>query len=207
MANNAATMLGFLETKLRDTSNAVWTEAELNNLLTWATARLYPTVAKDAREDVTPVADQDQYTLTDLADVTSVDLVDASSPNHLVAHLMGGTWKFWSSHEGLGGTLYINPDYADTAYTFRVHGYAPYDLTTNLPPDRFVPVILATAAAEAVRRMMTDRAKYKQWDALSQSQNISTNEFTQLVNEGDAEYRRLLSESRTWRRPKPATRA
>lgn len=206
MANDAATLLGYLETKVRDTSNAVWTEAELALYLKWATARLYPTVAEDVRELVTLVDDQDQYTLTTVSDVTRVDLINAASPNELVAHLMGGTWAFWSSHEGLGGTLYVNPDYASTAYKLRVHGYGPYDLTTNLPPDRFVPTILAMAAAEAIRVMMTDRAKFKQWDALAQSQNISVNEFAQMVNEGDAEYRTLLSQNRTWRRPKPATR-
>lgn len=206
MANDLATLKGYLETKVRDTANAVWTEAELQNYLTWACARLYPTVAKDVRETVTLVDAQDQYTLTTVSDISSVDLINAASPNELVSHLMGGTWMWWSSHEAAGGTLFVNSDYASTAYKLRVHGYAPYDLVTNLPPDRFVPTILAMAAAEAIRVMMNDRAKYKQWDALSQSQNISTNEFTQLVNEGDAEYRTLLSQMKTWRRPKPALR-
>lgn len=206
MANDAATLLGYLETKLRDTTNAVWSDAELNLYLKWACARLYPTVAEDVRETVTLVDAQDQYTLTTVSDISRVDLIEAASPNKLVMHLMGGTWAFWSSREGLGGTLFINPDYASTSYKLRVHGYGMYDLVTNLPPDRFVQPILAMAAAEAVRVMMTDRAKFKQWDALSQTQNISTNEFTQMVNEGDNEYRQLMSQSRTWRRPKPATR-
>jgi hypothetical protein len=206
MANNLATLEGYLETKLRDTTNAVWTEAELNLYLTWACARLYPTVAKEVREDVTLVDDQDQYTLTTVSDVVRVDMVNADSPNELVHHLMGGTWSWWADGDGVGGILYMNPGYASTTYDLRVHGYAPYDLVTNLPPDRYVQTILAMAAAEAVRVMMTDRAKFKQWDAISQNQNITVNEFTQMVNEGDAEYRQLLSQNRTWRRPKPATR-
>jgi hypothetical protein len=205
MANNLATLEPLLETKLRDTTNAVWADTELNNYLTWACARMYPTVAKEVRELVTLVADTDQYTLTTVSDVVRVDMVDAASPNGLVHHLMGGTWSFWAT-EPIGGTLYVNPDYASAAYKLRVHGYAPYDLATNLPPDRYVQTILAMAAAEAIRVMMNDRAKFKQWDALSQEQNISTNEFVQMVNEGDAEARYLLSQGRTWRRPKPATR-
>lgn len=207
MANDLATLHGFLETKLRDTNNAVWGDDELDNYLTWACARLYPTVAKSIRETVVLVAAQDQYTLTTVSDVTAVDLINADSPNELVHHLMGGTWAWWPTGGGAGGTLYLNPDYADTSYSLRVHGYGPYDLVTTLPPDRYVQAILAMAASEAIRSMMTDRAKFKQWDALSQSQNISTNEFIQMVNEGDAEYRFLLSQGFTWRRPKPATRA
>lgn len=207
MANNLATLHGYLETKLRDTTNAVWSDSELDNYLTWACARLYPHVAKEVRETVTLVADTDQYTLTTIADVIKVDYIDAASPYALQAHLMGGTWSFWRGNsDTVGGTLYLNPDYANASYSLRVFGYAPYDLVTNLPPDRFVPTILAMAASEAVRAMMNDRAKFKQWDALSQSQNISTNEFVQMVNEGDAEYRFLLSQNWTWRRPKPAYR-
>lgn len=207
MANDAATMLGYLETKLRDTANAVWTEAELNLYLKWATARMYPHVAEEVRELVTLVDAQDQYTLTTVSDVVRVDLINAASPNELVHHLMGGTWSWWPTGGGvLGGTLYLNPDYASTAYKLRVHGYGSYDLTTNLPPDVHVQTILAMAAAEAIRVMMTDRSKFKQWDALAQSQNISVNEFTQMVNEGDAEYQTLMAQHKTWRRPKPALR-
>lgn len=206
MANDLATLKGYLATKLRDTGHAVWADTELGNYLTWAAARMYPQVAKEVREVVTLVADQDQYTLTTLSDVVRVDIIDADSPNAVVHHLMGGTWSWWRDTDDLGGTLYVNPGYASTDYKLRVHGYAPYDLVTNLPSDRYVQIILAMAAAEAVRVMMTDRAKFKQWDASNQSQNVSVNEFTQMVNEGDAEYRYLLSQGFTWRRPKPATR-
>jgi hypothetical protein len=195
-----------LETKLRDTTNAVWGDTELDNYLTWACARMYPTVAKEVRELVTLVADTDQYSLTTVSDVVRVDMIDAASPNGLVLHLMGGTWSWWADGDGVGGTLYVNPDFASSAYKLRVHGYAPYDLVTNLPPDRYVQTILAMAAGEAVTVMRDDRAKFKQWEALSQSQNISVNEFTQMISQANSEYRFLLSQNRTWRRPKPATR-
>ena len=205
MANNLATLHSSLENKLRDTTNAVWNDTELDNYLTWACARMYPHVAKEVHESVTLVNAQDSYALTTVSDISRVDMVNAASPNALVLHLMGGTWT-WLPTGAVGGTLYLNPDFASTAYALRVRGYAPYDLATNLPLDRHVPTILAMAAAEAVRVMMTDRAKFKQWDALSQAQNISTNEFTQIVNEADAEYQTLMSQQKTWRRPKPAFR-
>lgn len=206
MANNLATLEASLETKLRDTTNAVWADAELNNYLNWACARMYPNVSLPVQEEVTLVDAQDSYTLTDVSDISRVDLINAASPNELVMHLMGGTWEFWRTPETLGGTLFINTDYADASYHLRVHGYAPYDLATNLPPDKYVQTILAMAAAEAVRVMMVDRAKYKQWDVISQNQNISVNEFIQMVNEGDNEARMLAREQRVWRKPKPATR-
>lgn len=206
MANDLSTMETRLETKLRDTTNAVWSDAELNNYLTWACARLYPHVALSVRETVTLVDDTEQYTLTDVSDISRIDLVESASPNDLVIHLMGGTWEWWGAAETLGGTLLVNQDYVSTDYELRVHGYAPYDLVTNLPPDKYVQAILAMAAAEAVRVMMIDRAKYKQWDVIAQSQNISVNEFIQMVNEGDNEARMLQREMKVWRRPKPATR-
>ena len=208
MSNNLATLNTALGLKLRDAAGAVWATGERDTLLTWACARLYPRLARTLQETVTLVDDQDSYTLTTVSDISRVDMIDPNSTpaNRLVMQMNGGTWEYWGDRETVGGTLYLNPQFASASYNLRVHGYAPYDLTSHYPPDRFVSAIIGMAAAEAIRRMMTDRAKYKQWDALSQEQNISVNEFIGLVNEGDAEYSRLLGEARTWRRPKPAIR-
>lgn len=205
MANNLATLETELALKLRDASHAVWTQAENNDLLTRATARMYPQHAKTVQELVTLVSAQESYTLTTVADVSRVDLISSTSPYPLQTNLMGGTWEFWPTPP-VGGSLFLNSSYSDTSYRLRVHGYAPYDLATNLPPDKLVPAILGAAGAEAVRRMMNDRAKFKQWDTISQNQNISVNEFIGMVNEGDTEWRQAMAQSRTWRRPKPATR-
>jgi hypothetical protein len=45
----------------------------------------------------------------------------------------------------------------------------------------------------------------KNWLTVNQTQNISVNELTQMVNEADFEARTLAAQAKTWRRPKPAT--
>lgn len=209
MANDLATLTTKLSTKLRDSGNAVWASTELNDILTWACAQLYPRLARSVRESVTLVNDTDQYALTTVASVSRVDMVDPSTTpvDELVMILSPGTWEWWPTAENAaGGTLFINRGYGDANYHLRVHGYAPYDLSTNYPIDAYVPALLGMAAAEAIRRMMTDRAKFKQWQVYAQEQNISLNEFIGMVNEGDAEAQRLFLGRRTWRKPLPAVK-
>lgn len=202
MANDLAGLTTKLETALRDPSNATWAEAELQDLLTWSCASIWPKVARRIREIVTLADDDDQYTLSTLAEVNRVDLLDEDDLLEQV--IPGGAWEFWGDGEGVGDTLYINPVYAFTGKTLRVHGYGPYDLVTNLPEDRHVPLILAKARVEAARREIARRQASKNWQTLNQVQNISVNELVLMVNEADAEAQRLEASIKTWRRPKPA---
>ena len=209
MANDLATLKTAIALKLRDSTNAIWSANEFGDLLTWACARLYPRISTPVIEDVALVDSTDHYTLTDVADISRVDIIDPnSSPaNQLVMQLNGGTWEWRpTAPNEAGGTLYINPQFASASWKARVIGYAPYDLVTNLPGDRFVQTILGIAAAEAIRRMVTDRAKFKTWATFAQEQNISMTEMIAMVNEGDNDYRQMLGEMKVWRRPKPALR-
>lgn len=200
MANDLATLNGYLDTKLRDTDDAAWTSAEKNNLLTWATDMLFQDRPRSVRETVTLADDDDQYALSSVYDVFRIDLLDED--NKLYMPLPRGTWELWSDSQTASPTLYVNPRYAKTGWTLRVHGYAPYDLTTNYPPDRMVPLILAVAAAEAARRKLGERARFEQWGAGSQQANVSVNELTQMVNEFDNEAARLKQELRIIQKPK-----
>jgi hypothetical protein len=202
MTNQLGTLNAELSTALRDPENKTWATEELDSLLTWACARMWPTVARRARESVTLVADQDQYALTDLTEINRVDVLD--STGKLIRILPGGTWEYWNDQETPGGTLYINPSYADDTCTLRVHGWAQYDLVENFPADRHVQYILALARAEACRREIARRSNSVTWQSVNQVQNISVNELVLMVNESDAETRSLKSELKTWRRPVPA---
>lgn len=207
MPNDQGTLNTALSTALRDPANATWGTEELDNLLTWATARMYPKVAKRLRESVNLTDDIDQYTLINLAEIDRVDLLDdlmTVSTAKLWYPLPGGTWEFWGDGESPGGTLYINPDYASTGKSLRIHGWAPYDLNENPPPDKYVPLILAMARAEAGRREIARRMNFTEWQVLNQVQNISVNELVQMVNEADFEARNLMAQVKTWRRPKPS---
>ena len=202
MANDLGTLNTMLATSLRDPSNDTWDSDELDNLLTWACARIWPKVARRARESVTLVDDQEQYELSDLAEINRVDLLD--SDGNLLRPLAGGTWEFWGDGEEVGGTLFINRRLADATNSLRVHGWAPYDLNENPPKDRHVQLVLALARAEACRREVARRVNFTDWQAVNQVQNISVNELVLMVNEADSEARLLFQELKTWRRPSPA---
>jgi hypothetical protein len=202
MANDLATLKTRLATQLRDTDYAVWGETELEDLLTDAAAQIWPRVAATVREPVTLVANQSEYTLEDVASISRVDVLD--SDDALQYHLPGGTWEFWADQETIGGTLYINPSYATSGNTLRVHGYAPYDLATTLPPDRVVPLIQAKARAEAFTRMLSSRAQFENWQSLNQKESISINELGQMIAQALSDADRLEASLKTWRRPVPA---
>lgn len=203
MPNTLDTLTLQLSTALRDVDNVTWTEEELQTLLITSCARTYPRVAQRMRESVTLVENQDQYELTQVGEIDRVDIIDEAGLR--LQTLPDGTWEFWGDGESVGGTLYMNPDFAVTGRTLRVHGWAPYDLLDGglNPPDRIAPWVLAIARAEAGRREIGRRMNSTNWQALNQVQNVSVNELTQMVNEADNESRQLRMTLRTFRRPRP----
>lgn len=201
MPNDLATMKTALATQLRDTTNATWTAAELGDLLTWATSMVFQDRPRSVTESVTLADDDDQYTLSTVQDVFRVDILDADGV--LFMSVPTGAWELWSDGQSDSPTLYINPRYARTGWTLRVHGYAPYDLSTNYPPDRMVPLLLAVARAEALRRELGRRARFENWAQSNPINNTSVNEMTQMLNEADAEAERLRRQLRIIHKPKP----
>jgi hypothetical protein len=179
----------------------VWDATEKGDLLTWAMAAIFPKLAKSTRETVTLTDDVDQYALTSVREVSRVDLLDGDG--NMMTPLPGGSWELWGDTYQASPTLYVSTRFAKTGWSLRVHGYAPYDLSSSLPPDAFVPLILAIARSEALRRMIGDRAKFEQWMAENQTQNVTVNELVLLVNEADAERARLQREIKVWRKPVP----
>lgn len=202
MANDLATLKTRLATELRDSSNETWTADELGQILTESAHQIWPRVAKPVRETVTLADDDDQYTLTTVAEISRVDLLDSDSM--VVMTLPGGSWEYWNDQETVGGTLWVSTLYANTGDTLRVHGYAPYDLSSTLPSDRISTLILAIARLEAFTRMLSDRARFENWANRNQKQNVSVNELSQMVAVAGADVQRLRSQLKTWRRPVPA---
>lgn len=203
MPNDLATVRAKLDTQLNDTGHTVWAQAEKEDVLKQVISYLDLERPRVVRESVTLVDDTDQYSLTTLVQVHRVDLLDED--DQLLMPLPSGTWELWGDGQaGLTATLYINPAYARTGWTLRVHGYGQFDLTTNYPPDRMVPIILAMARAELLRRQISRRADFKNWSTINQTSNSSVNELLQMLNEADAEANRLRRENRMIHKPKPA---
>lgn len=188
-----------LERALRDETNEIWTTTELDVILGYALEQVNQVRPRQVRDTITLVANQDTYTLTNVYSVNRVDLLD--SDNKVVRVLAPGTWEVWGDNESAGQTLYINPSFAKTPYQLRVHGYGPYDFTTNTPPTVVQNAIVSLARAEALRRLSNDRARFRQWAQTNPRGDTSTSEAIGMVNEADAEANRLLRSIKLIKRP------
>jgi hypothetical protein len=198
-----ADITGKLETALTDTSNAVWSSAELNDILTVACARIARDRQRVVRDSIDLVDDQETYTLTNVYTAQRVDLLD--SDGYFVMKIPDGAWEIWGDQATAGQTLFINRRYANSNYSLRVHGYAPYDLVTNTPTanSTFEGAILALARVEALRRIEHERSRYQQWANTNPRGNTSVNELLNMIREAEAEANALRAEIRLIIRPMP----
>lgn len=205
MANNAATLNTKLATALRDTTYATWTTGELDDLIAWSVARLFGRVSRPldpTTTTITLVADTFYYSLpAGVLSVSRVDYLDTSG-NEL-GPISGRAWELVGDTLLGTGKLHISPRIVASLGTLRLHGYGRYDVSTNLIADDYVPLVLARARAEAYRRVMSDRERFKTWLARNQTQNVSINEMLQVINEADAEANRLARETHVWQKPVP----
>lgn len=206
MSNDLGGLVTQLSTQLRDTAFATWGSAELEDLLVWSAAQLWPrhSRAVDPTDAIiTLVALSYFYTIpADIQAVSRLDLVNTSNEDQ--GNLASNSWEVVGDAGAGTATLRISDLYVDSypGYTVRVNGYAPYDLYDNLPPDLLVPVILARARAEAYHRMVGDREQFKTWISRNQTQNVSINELMQMVTESQREADRLAdSTQKTWQKP------
>jgi hypothetical protein len=190
-----------LRTQLSDEDAAdyVWTDTELDAILGYAldeTNRVRPRVVSDV---IALTANDDTYVLTNVYEVFRVDLLDSN--DKLIMPMPHGTWEVWGDNQTAGQTLYINPRYTFQDYSIRVHGYGPYDFTTNTPPTQVQQAILALSRAEAYRRVTGERARYEQYSTANPRGDTSMSELLGLTNEADSEAQRLLSNIRLIKKP------
>lgn len=209
MTNNLATLNTALTVQLRDTAYAVWATGEIDDLLTWAASMLAPGITERTAVDVALVDAQSLYTVTDWVSINRIDWFDgnpATAGSNLVAPLAPGTWELQGDiNTPASRSLYINPIYSRTGYYVRLHGYKAIDLVTNLPSNNLVPLILAMARAEAIRRMAVKRAQSTQWAALNQKESISVNELMQMISEAEREAERMQRKFKVRQMPAPAS--
>lgn len=208
MSNTLDLLSQQLAVALRDETYTTWDSEEMDRLITWSVASLWPRFKREfapQTNTLTLVTSTYFYSLpTGMLRVSYVDWVDSSS-NEL-GTLDPGSW----SVEGPEGSakLHIAPNIADQGGTLRLLGYGRYDTTTNYIPDDLVPLVLAMARAEAYRRMAGSRVQFTNWLASNQSANVTVNELFELIREANAEIVRLQRQSngRTWSRPVPGRR-
>jgi len=188
MPNNLATISSKLATALRDTDHETWNSTEKDDLVTWAVANLWggrPQIfrALDPTTTTVPLVDQ-TYFYAVPAGVMNVHALDLYNGTDEYGRLEGDEWQLVGDPYS-GMKIRVAPHVAATGYTLRVHGIGRYDVTTNLIPDDFMPLVLAIGRAEAYRRIAGDRARFEQWLASNQTQNMSVNELLQMIDDAD----------------------
>jgi hypothetical protein len=205
MANDLATLRPKLATALRDVGMETWQSAELDDLLTWAAASLYPRVAIPISLPIWPLTeDEEDYDIPgSILEISRVDVAQVSDDTMLFP-LAPGTWEITGDVWSGTAKLFVNRSFSNPDWYFVVHGYGAYDLENSLPPDMFVPYILAAAGSEAIKRMLPNRARFENWATRNQKESVSVNELSQMLSQFDAKAERELSRLRTWRKPKPA---
>ncbi len=194
MPNDLATLKTKLATQLRDEDAAdlTWSDAEKGDLVTWAVASLYPRRARPMSEPVYPLdpETEDYPAPTGMREVARVELAKVAT-NHWQYDLPGDAWYLYGDPMSDNLTLWVGRYYTSADNYLVLHGYGTYDLSSNLIPDEWVPLVLARARAEAYRRIAGDRARFEQWLASNQTQNMSINELLNLIQDADREAERL----------------
>jgi len=198
---------GKLDTALADAGDTTWTSAEKDDVLISAVASLWPRVSRPLDPDQYAVVLADNTVFYPLPQgilaVSSVSWIDTDG-NTERGPLGSGAWLIEGDPIGGAGLLWVHPDIAVEGGTLRLHGYGRYDAYNNLIPVDYVALVLALARAECYRRLVGDRARFREWLSRQQTQNVSVNEAVQMVNEADNEAEKLRTRLKVWQRPVPA---
>lgn len=209
MANALEDMRARLRTQLADVDDEVWDAGEKDDLLTWAVRRLNqrlnrPLDPEATEQQITLVADDFFYAIdAGITHVNRVDLIDTNSNE--VGEILG--WEVTGDLVAGTAKLHVAPRIVDQLGTLRITGYGRYTLPSNTAsqtsaiPDDYVNLVLAMARGEAFRRMMSDRARFKQWQVHNQVENISINELVQMISNADNNAREEWAGLKRWQVP------
>ena len=205
MANDLATLREYLAIAVRDTNAETWSTAELDDLVRWSVARLWPRQSyqhNPTTKTVTLVADTYHYTIpSDIDHIARCEWYTSGGDEY--GALDGAAWELVGGVDNGTARLHVAPIVVDQGGILRLISYTKYDTTTHLIPDELVQLVLAYARAEAYRRLAGDRQRFTAWLSRNQTQNISINEMLQMINEAETEARRLKAERKTWQKPVP----
>jgi hypothetical protein len=191
---------------LRDTSNATFSTAEIDDLINQGI---------DALADVRPVeivqtigtvaAGVYSYAASSFAGIFRVDIyTSAGTYRTTLPHAYGdGPNSGWEFH---GGVLYLPPSYTFTAGdTIQAWGYGGYaqlsasTATTDLTTSG-IWAVRVFAQAEAFQRLMNDRAKFQQWQSDSNNTDVTALGLASLMAQARSRWDRERGRMRRLRR-------
>lgn len=205
MANDLATLNGYLDLALRDSSDETWTSAEKNNALERAVRNLSPKVTRplDPETYTQALTAGDYFYSLNSAIVylSRVDLVDADS--YEMGPLPDGSWEVVGDLLTGAGKIHVTPEVSDTEGTLRYNGYGRYGTTANYIPDDYIDLVVSTAATDCIKKLLSDRAAFLQHGVTRQDQNISVTELVTMLNAFEQSMREKRSQFTTFRKPVP----
>jgi hypothetical protein len=205
VANDLATLRTKLAVALSDPTFGYWSSAEMDDLVKDAVGNLWPRYGRrvDGQSiTITLVPGTSFYTIpSTVKEIDSIQWIDSGGV--FLDYLPDGTWLPTYDENGTP-KLQINPAYADQGGTLRLSGILKYDTATTLIPDDLTDLVMSMARAEAYRRALADRMRFRQWATSNQVSNTSVNEMLGVISESErkaAEWRQ--THPRTQRRPVP----
>lgn len=213
--------------ELRDPSAKSWSADEVNDLINSGINAVSDFSPVESREDITytfPYTTtqgafgkiKEVTPTTDFFGVFRVELLDKNSvlKETLPANNGNGSstgWEFWNGkilipenyfypteHVTVSGSIYER-------LKMRVFGYARHALladdgTESDCSDQELNAVRTYAVAEAMTRLMVDRANFQQWQVSSGSTNVSISELSILSNTARLRWREEARRLRKMRR-------
>ena len=199
-----------LESALYDSSNETWSTTELDYFLQRAVTRLAlrapkPVATDAAAATITLVSGTYYYSID-----SSIIQVDAvmyeNSDEDLIGYMQSG-WEISGDLWAGTAKLHVSPTTVEQGGKLYLRGWQKYNLVaaasdqTNAITVELVPYVIASARVDAWDQLLSDRARFYQWQNQNQVQNVSINELIQMRNEAQDQRDYEWSIIKRWQRP------
>jgi hypothetical protein len=212
MANDKETMRQRLRDALFDIEDETWNAGEKDDLLGMAVRRLSrrlsrpidPT-ASSSVSDVT-LATGDYHYAIDSANTRIDKVLYINTSSDYIGYLASG-WEVYGDLDAGTGVLHVSPQVVEQGGTLRLVGAGRYTLPAlgasqaTAILDDHVPLVLAWAQEGAWRRLLSDRARFRQWQTSNQVQNVSVNEIVQMIQDAARQADEEWALLRKWQQP------
>ena len=193
----------YLARDLRDTTNAVFSTAELDDLINQGISALASFYPKQIVQTIGTVSSGTySYSASSFTRIYRIDIYSStgSYKSTLDGYIGGSPNTGWEMH---GGIVYLPPLVTFTAGdTLRAFGYGAYiqlsasTATTDLDADG-IWAVRVYAQVEAFERLLADRVTFQQWQASPGNTDVTAMALASLARSARA---RWLEEQQRLRR-------
>lgn len=172
--------------KLRDTTNDIWTVAEIDDAINQGIDSLAAFYPREIVSNVATIAASTfSYSTASFTNIYRIEQYSGTTFKGVIPHGIGGGDSGWETH---GGVLYLPAGYTfTTGYVLRAYGYGAYvqlsaaTQTTDLDTSGLWAVKVF-AQTECISGLLNDRLKFQQWQADTNSTDVTLLALTQTYN-------------------------